>query len=430
MTNPYPFAVLTAEVARRIVEADTSEGVVGMAYLPSEDMYVIRVVGTKEARVKVTAEGYRTLNWEGDLVHGRWVRKTASSINEAHLDTLTRGGDLSIPFDDFKALVPEVQDPGKQTGFLITFDPEVPEEWQRLGAQTFAAWLISRQGVQPMPLTVEPETLGLAQLDGKWPIDDVQSMTVAVIGIGSIGGATVQALANYGVGTIHLVDPDRFLWHNMVRHVLGPDAVGRYKVDAMKARVNDQWPSSEVIAHRIDVVNDAHVMRALFSEVDFVICAADGIAPRRVVSHVARRAGTPAVLACVLDDGAVGELVRLRPAPRYGCLLCLREDLHTRGVMDVEAAQELEYGTGHVHRPMTAVGADLQFVGQLAAKAALATFLEARHGDHTQLLPGDHATIGLRPPGDMAAPFNLKRALEINWSPLPPPRPSCPTCNP
>lgn len=430
MTTQYPFVVLPAEAARRIAEEDASEGVIGMTYLQSEDMYVVRVVGTKEARVQVTTPDYSTLNWGGKLVSGTWLRKPADSINESHLDTLIRGGDLVIPFNDFKTLVPVVQDPGTQTGFLITFDPDLPEEWRELGAQTFAAWMVSRHGVRPIPLAVEPPNHGLAQLDGKWPIDVVQSMTIAVIGIGSIGGAIVEALANYGIGTIHLVDPDRFLWHNMVRHVLGPEAVGRYKVDAMKARVNDRWPDTKAIAHRLDVVNDAHVMRALFSEVDLVVCAADGIAPRRVASHVARRAGIPAVLACVLDDGAIGELVRLRPAPRYGCLLCLREDLHTRGAIDVEAAQELDYGTGHIHRPMTAVSADLHVVGQLAAKAALATLLEARHGDHTQLLPEDHATIGLRPPGDMAPPFNLTRALEINWSPLPRPRPGCPTCKP
>ena len=176
-----------------------------------------------------------------------------------------------------------------------------------------------------MPLAVEPKTLGLSQLDGRWPVADLQRASVAVVGVGSIGGAAVQALAQYGIGTVALVDPDRFLWHNMVRHVLGHDAVGRYKVDAMKTVLERRWPNTVADTYRLDVVEDAHMMRSLFAEVDLVLCAADGIAPRRVVSHLARRAGTPAILACVLDDGAVAEVIRLRPGPRYGCLLCLRK---------------------------------------------------------------------------------------------------------
>ena len=209
---------------------------------------------------------------------------------------------MCVPYASFKKLIPSLQNPGTKTGFLITHDPDVPAEWLAIGAQRFAAWLVSRDGVRPMPLAVEPKTLGLSQLDGRWPVADLQRASVAVVGVGSIGGAAVQALAQYGIGTVALVDPDRFLWHNMVRHVLGHDAVGRYKVDAMKTVLERRWPNTVADTYRLDVVEDAHMMRSLFAEVDLVLCAADGIAPRRVVSHLARRAGPPAILACVLDD--------------------------------------------------------------------------------------------------------------------------------
>ena len=96
--------------------------------------------------------------------------------------------------------------------------------------------------------------------------------------------------------------------------------------------------------------------------------------------------------------------------------------------MDAEADQELDYGTGQVHQPMTAVPPDLQSVGILAAKAVVATLLESLHGDHTQRLPGEHAVIGLQPAGDLAAPFDISTAGEIRWASIPPPRHSCPTC--
>lgn len=430
MSADHPFVVLPREAAERIKGADINVGELGLHYLPSEEMYVVRRVAKNGVGTQIDMRNYQTLNWDGKIFAGQWMKKPAPRINESHLDMLVRGADVHLPYASFKERLPALSDPGMNAGFLITYDPDVPEEWLALGAQPYAAWLVSREGVRPMPLAVEPEAIGLNQLDGKWPVENLQRANVAVVGVGSIGGAAVQALAQYGVGTVSLVDPDRFLWHNMVRHVLGTDAVGRYKVDAMRALLEERWPNTVAHAHRLDVGEDAHLMRSLFAEVDLILCAADGIAPRRVVNHLARQASKPAILACVLDDGAIGEVIRLRPGPRHGCLLCLRESLRDRGAVDAEAAQELDYGTGFVHRPMTAVGTDLHLVGQFAAKAAVATLLEAQHGDHTQRLPGDHATIGLRPPGDMAAPFDLDHALQVNWAELPRPRLKCVTCHP
>jgi hypothetical protein len=184
-----------------------------------------------------------------------------------------------------------------------------------------------------------------------------------------------------------------------------------------------------VHAHRLDVVANADQVRLILAEADIVLCAADGVAPRRVVSHLARRARKPAVLACVLEDGAVGEVIRLRPGPTQGCLLCLRAALMISGGIDPEAAQELGYGTGHVHRPMTAVGSDLHFIGDLAAKITVATELEAR-GAHDQRLPGDHAIVALRPKPGLAPPYDVAPAGKITWDVLPAPRADCPTCGP
>lgn len=429
MTIEYPFVVLPADAMHRIAQADASQGIASINYLASDEMYVVAVVGTNDMRVQVDRTGYQRLNAPGALIDGQWI-KVDNNVNTAHLDIRRRGLGVSISFAGFKELVPAVKDPGAGQGFLITYDPNVPEQHANLGVKEFAAWLVARDAVTPFEIALEPETLGLAQLDPKWPVDDLLGMRIAVIGVGSVGGAAADALAAYGVGTLDLIDPDRFLWHNIVRHVLGPESVGRYKVDAMAERVAHRWPDTNINPYALDVVHDAHLMRDLFNDVDLIICAADGVAPRRVVSHLARRANKPAVLACVLDDGAIGELIRLTPAPRYGCLLCLRAHLQTTGAIDVEVAQELDYGTGHVHRPMTAVGSDLHLVGQLAAKAAVATLLETQFGDHTQRLPANIATISLRSPGDMAPPFDLNRALQINWSDLPAPRTTCATCGP
>ncbi len=65
---------------------------------------------------------------------------------------------------------------------------------------------------------------------------------------------------------------------------------------------------------------------------------------------------------------------RLLPWPTAGGLLCHRQYLADIGGFDPEL--DVPYGEGNGQRPMTAVAGDLQLVGQLAAKAAVATLLE------------------------------------------------------
>lgn len=169
-------------------------------------------------------------------------------------------------------------------------------------------------------------------------------------------------------------------------------------------------------------------LRPLLEGASLVACAADGISPRRAVSHLARGAQVTAILACVLDDGGIGEVLRLRPGRRHGCLICQRLALEERGAIDAEGDQELD-GTGLFHKPMTAVRPDLRLVADLAAKSSVATLLEARgHGD--QRLPGEQAVVALRTGHDLAAPFGPPALGMVHWYPVHPPQPGCWTCEP
>ena len=217
------------------------------------------------------------------------------------------------------------------------------------------------------------------------------------------------------------------LWHNLVRHVASPRDVGKLKVTALTEQINAIRPDTAVEAHPLNVITSADHVRPLLGDCDIVVCAADGVAPRRVVSHLARRAAVPAILACVLEDGGLGEVLRLQPWASHGCLLCRRESLKASGGIDPEPALDLGYGTGSRHRPMTAVGGDLHLVGQLAAKFAVATHLE-RRGHADQQLPGEQALIALRPRPGWAPPFDLTQCGDTRWALATPPLPDCPTC--
>ncbi|MEV6985800.1 ThiF family adenylyltransferase [Sphaerisporangium sp. NPDC051017] len=362
----------------------------------------------------------------GDIRHGGlWYRVDP----ELHgVWYACRRSNTSLTLNGFKSTITSgFKNPGESGYITITYAPGVAERFPNVDVPDLVAWYVSNEGVTPLDTECEPPVYGNAQLIPHWPLKDLTPTTIVLVGLGSIGGAAAHALASYGVGRLILVDPDRLRWSNLVRHVSGPSHVGRLKGSALRADLELLRPETEVISYPVDAVVNAHLIRPLLARADLVVCTADGVAPRRVISHLARRARIDAILACVLEDGGLGELLRLRPWKDHGCLVCQRQALRSVGGIDPEPAIDAGYGTGTLHRPMTAVGGDLHLVGQLAAKAAVATILE-RHGWADQKLPGEHAIFSLRPQPDWAPPFNLNRAGNIRWRPAAPPVVGCPTC--
>lgn len=288
--------------------------------------------------------------------------------------------------------------------------------------------MVSAESAFPAQLMIiEGERGPLDYLSNDWPISELAQVHVTIIGVGSIGSTTAEILAMSAVGQLSLVDPDRLEQRNLARHRRTDVDLGRLKAVAMRDWLHLRYPSTIADAYPLDVIRDADVMRPLFAASDVIVCSADGVAARRVTNHLARRASVPAVFAAVLEDGAFGELLRVRG--RTGCLLCHRRALSDAGAFDPEPGLELGYGTGNPHRPMTAAPGDLAWMGTAAAKAAIATVLE-RRGRWHQRLPGDSAIVGLQPVPEMPRPFNIEHAGEIRWELLPPPHPDCPTCAP
>jgi molybdopterin/thiamine biosynthesis adenylyltransferase len=351
---------------------------------------------------------------------GLWYR-ARPELHECHAWLMRTGH--AMPSDQLRDLIIDGWREPSADGAtpVITHVPGAKQEW--------AAWSVSRDCASPARITIlrPPSTDPLAGLDPSWPMHTMADASVTLIGAGSIGSAAAQALAMYGTGTITLVDDDRLLWHNLSRHQASRADIGRYKVDALAQAIASRWPGTTIEPLRMNVIDDADRMRPLFDYSQVILCAADGVSPRRVVSHLARLAGKTAILACVLLDGAVGEVLRLRPWPGHGCLLCQRQQLIAQGSIDPEPALDLGYGTGERHRPMTAVGSDLVMVGQLAAKLTVATILEA-DGHYDQVISGEYAVIGLRRDVGAAAPFDIETG-QTHWLPAAPQQEGCPTCS-
>ena len=82
---------------------------------------------------------------------------------------------------------------------------------------------------------------------GKDATDKLKDSSVAVFGVGGVGGYVAEGLARAGVGKITLVDSDKVSVSNINCQIIAlHSTVGRYKTEVMKERISDINPDCEV----------------------------------------------------------------------------------------------------------------------------------------------------------------------------------------
>jgi molybdopterin/thiamine biosynthesis adenylyltransferase len=140
-----------------------------------------------------------------------------------------------------------------------------------------------------------------------------------VIGVGGLGCAAAAVLADEGMGTLRLVDPDRVDVSNLHRQVLYGEAdLGRPKVDAAASRLRRDQPALRVEPRPERFGPEA---AAVLTGADVIVDGTDSVAAKFLVNDAAVAAGIPLVHA-----GAVGFTAQLMTVlPGGACYRCLFE---------------------------------------------------------------------------------------------------------
>lgn len=101
----------------------------------------------------------------------------------------------------------------------------------------------------------------------------LREKSVTIVGCGSVGAAIATILAQAGVGSFVLIDPDLMEWANVGRHVLGASAVGRRKPEALSEKLNRDFPHINVTPHACDLDAYLHKHGGEFQRSDLIISA-------------------------------------------------------------------------------------------------------------------------------------------------------------
>jgi molybdopterin/thiamine biosynthesis adenylyltransferase len=134
--------------------------------------------------------------------------------------------------------------------------------------------------------------------------------TVAVVGLGGLGGYITEALARMGVGRLILIDGDVFEEHNLNRQVLSAEArLGTPKAQAARQRVAEINSGVEVTAHVVTLTRAN--LPQLLEGADVVVDGLDRLPTRLLLQEGAQALSIPMVHGSIA--GFLGQVMTILP---------------------------------------------------------------------------------------------------------------------
>jgi tRNA A37 threonylcarbamoyladenosine dehydratase len=135
------------------------------------------------------------------------------------------------------------------------------------------------------------------QLVGQEKRQSLASKTVAIFGLGGVGGAAVLALARAGIGTFYLFDFDEIELSNINRQLLAfHSTVGKAKVETMQNLILDINPATNIYGFNL-FIDEAWLTNANFSSFDYVVDAIDTLKSKIALIVKSKNTDTPIISA-------------------------------------------------------------------------------------------------------------------------------------
>lgn len=117
----------------------------------------------------------------------------------------------------------------------------------------------------------------VSRLIGKNSLEKLQSSTVAVFGVGGVGGFVVEGLVRSGVGKIAVVDSDTVSETNLNRQIIATvDTIGKSKVDVVEQRAKSINPSVIIEKYNTFYLPE-NADKIDFNNYDYIIDAVDTV---------------------------------------------------------------------------------------------------------------------------------------------------------
>lgn len=158
--------------------------------------------------------------------------------------------------------------------------------------------------------------------------DIKKDKTVVIAGCGSVGSRVAELLAQSNIGRLVLIDTDVMKTDNIMRHYLGLQEVGQYKVIGLKNRLEQNIPNIKIQREVSDIItwlNKQSVQDLM--QIDALVLAT-GHAPSEleVCNILFNKGGDIQVVSGWLEPYGLGGHVLSFNSNQDGCLNCLYHD--------------------------------------------------------------------------------------------------------
>ena len=182
-------------------------------------------------------------------------------------------------------------------------------------------------------------------LFGKEGMEKLYHARVVVLGIGGVGGYTVEALARSGIGTLDLIDDDRVCLTNLNRQIFATrDTVGQFKVDVAQQRVRSINPDAVVHTYKTFYAPQT-AEQFDFTQYDYIVDAIDTVTGKLELVEQAEKAGVP-IISC-MGAGNKLDATAFEVADIYETSVCplarvMRHELKKRGIRKLKVVYSKE----------------------------------------------------------------------------------------
>lgn len=209
------------------------------------------------------------------------------------------------------------------------------------GAIALEVWPTTAGGIAVRRLKSAADTVAARSSRAGAQAPVLGQSRLAIVGLGALGSFIADISARSGVRHLTLIDADVVMPGNLVRHLVGPEAIGLSKVEAVR---NQLVARNEVPAGNISIdksyISSAAEAIDLLSDHDLVINATADFSTTALLRVAAESIGTNVLSVALKNDGATFRVDILPPLhgaePHPSSALALRSP----------SAQAFEAGCG------------------------------------------------------------------------------------
>ncbi|MBE5737575.1 MAG: tRNA threonylcarbamoyladenosine dehydratase [Clostridiales bacterium] len=176
-------------------------------------------------------------------------------------------------------------------------------------------------------------------LIGEKNLEKLKNSSVAVFGVGGVGGFICEALVRSGIGEIAVFDGDTVDKSNLNRQIIATvDTIGKDKVEVVKSRLLSINPNLKISANKIFYLPE-NADQVDLSKYDYIVDAVDTVSAKIQLIERAKEKNIP-VISCMGTGGKM-QIERLKVCDislTNGCPLArvMRRELKKRNIFDVK----------------------------------------------------------------------------------------------